>query len=191
MLEHNYSKFEPIETERLIIRPLSIDDLLPLHRIRSDKNINRYIERENEIDIKETKEFIQKIKELTENNTCIYWAIIFRNYNLLIGTICFWNFNFNIEEAEIGYELLPEFQGKGIMLEATNGVIDFGFEILKLKSISAFVSEKNIKSIALLEKFHFKIFPNNLSDKSEVGKLKEMIRFKLEEENYRRNFKIA
>jgi ribosomal-protein-alanine N-acetyltransferase len=187
MTEFNYSTLEPLETERLVLRQLLNSDLFQLYKIRSDESVNQFIDREIESDINETRDFIKKITELIQNNTSLYWAIVFRETNTLVGTICYWNFNYNKEDAEIGYELLPEYQGKGLMQEAIKRVINFGFEMLKLKSISAFVSEKNTKSIALLNKFQFEIVPNNLSDKTEGENLKEMIRFKLEAEYYRRN----
>lgn len=179
MSEFKFSRFQPLTTERLLIRPLSDSDLLQLHKIRSDATVNRYINRKNAADISETKEFIQKISELVQHDTCLYWAIAFKDQKALIGTICYWNFNYNKEEAEIGYELLPEFQGKSIMFEAVQCVIQFGFEMLKLKTISAFISENNTKSISLLNKFHFKKIHDNSTNANTIGNWMEKIRFSL------------
>jgi ribosomal-protein-alanine N-acetyltransferase len=60
-----------------------------------------------------------------------------------------------MEVAEIGYELLPEFQGKGIMQEAVAKIIEFCFQALKLKSLEACADMNNRPSIKLLEKFNF------------------------------------
>ena len=57
--------------------------------------------------------------------------------------------------AEIGYALLPGFQGKGIMQEAIEKVIEYGFISMKLKSIVADLKPANIKSIKLLERNGF------------------------------------
>jgi ribosomal-protein-alanine N-acetyltransferase len=184
MLVQNYSTFKSFTTDRLIIRTLLDTDLFELHALRSDESLNQYTDREIAMDLDETKEFIQKISELIKNNLCLYWVIVDKDQNKLIGTICYWNFNFNKEEAEIGYELLPEYQGKGIMQEAVQCLIHFGFEILKMKTISAFVSSKNIKSIALLNKFDFNIVPKNSSVKIVEGNLKDMIHYELLKEDY-------
>jgi ribosomal-protein-alanine N-acetyltransferase len=59
-------------------------------------------------------------------------------------------------KAEIGYELLPDFQGKGIMQEAASKVIKFGVQYIGLNSIEAYTHSKNEKSTRLLEKLNFK-----------------------------------
>lgn len=67
-----------------------------------------------------------------------------------------WNLNEEENKAEVGYELLPDFQGKGIAQEALSAVITFGFEVMKLKTIEAYTHKENLKSTKLLEKFNFK-----------------------------------
>jgi ribosomal-protein-alanine N-acetyltransferase len=73
----------------------------------------------------------------------------------LIGTICYWNLNYNEESAEIGYELMPDMQGKGIMQEAITAVIAWGFNEMKLETITAFPIGENERSVRLLEKNRF------------------------------------
>jgi ribosomal-protein-alanine N-acetyltransferase len=48
--------------------------------------------------------------------------------------------------AEIGYELLPSFQGKGIMHEAISEVIEFGFQEMQLQTIEAWSKIENFNS---------------------------------------------
>ena len=68
-----------------------------------------------------------------------------------------WNFSENYKTAEVGYDLNPIFQRKGIMSEALNSVINFGFIELNIDSIEAFTHIQNENSKMLLEKngFHF------------------------------------
>ena len=67
-------------------------------------------------------------------------------------------FNFGEDDgkAEIGFELMPEFQGKGIMLESCATVIDYGIQHIGLKVIEACTHINNQGSARLLEKLHFK-----------------------------------
>ena len=57
--------------------------------------------------------------------------------------------------AEIGFELLPENHGKGIMQEVIPRVVQFGVEEMKLETIEAELSPRNLKSVRLLEKNNF------------------------------------
>jgi ribosomal-protein-alanine N-acetyltransferase len=91
-----------------------------------------------------------------QKNDSIYWAITWNSNDKLIGTICLFDFSENHSKAEIGYELLPEFQGKGIMQEAISEVIQFGFQRVRLTSIEAFTHSENERSTRLLEKVNFK-----------------------------------
>ena len=103
--------------------------------------------------------FIQTINKNIQSNNSIYWAITLNGTDKLIGTICLFDFSDDNLKAEIGYELLPDFQGKGIMQEAITEVIDFGFEQMNLKTITAVPSGDNLQSRKLLEKNNFKIDP--------------------------------
>jgi ribosomal-protein-alanine N-acetyltransferase len=72
-----------------------------------------------------------------------------------MGTVCLWNFDPENEIVEIGYEMLPEFQGRGIMSEAIKAVTAYTFEEIKAKIITAFPSADNVNSVAILKKLNF------------------------------------
>jgi [ribosomal protein S5]-alanine N-acetyltransferase len=144
-----------IETARLVLRRLKMSDTEAIHAIRSNTEVNTFLDRPLSISTDEAASFIQKIENLVASNEGLYWAITLKDNGALIGTICYWNIDAEKDEAEIGYELLPYFQGKGIMQEALMSVIELGFDFLKLKNIIAFPRMDNIKSHKLLEKCHF------------------------------------
>ena len=86
----------------------------------------------------------------------IYWGLAPKTNDRIIGTICLWNLSRKERCAEIGYELHPDFQGQGLMQEAVEVVLAYGFEEMKLKNIEAYLHKKNINSIRLLERSKFK-----------------------------------
>jgi ribosomal-protein-alanine N-acetyltransferase len=61
--------------------------------------------------------FIKEINEANKNNESISWGITLKNNHAIVGTICLWNFSNDNKIAEIGYDLSPTFQRKGIMDE--------------------------------------------------------------------------
>ena len=105
-----------------------------------------------------------------------YWAICLTETDQLIGTICLWNFSEDRSRAEIGYELLPAFQGKGIMQEAVEAILAFGFEKLSLHGIEAIPTSDNKASIRLLEKNHF-VKASTFTEKNSQGEEVEMVIF--------------
>src|SRR5207249_3737224 len=124
-------------------RQLASSDVNEIFALRSDPNVNKYLDREPGKSIDDAKTFIQTINENTQRNDSIYWAITLSNTDKLIGTICLFDFSDDNLKAEIGYELLPDFQGKGIMQEAISKVIDFGIQHIGLNSIEAYTHSKN------------------------------------------------
>ncbi len=83
------------------------------------------------------------------------WVITLKDEPKLIGTIVYWNIVKEKDQAEIGYEMLPQYHGKGVMHEALLKVIDFGFNTLGLKTIVAEPKANNQPSVKLLEKCGF------------------------------------
>jgi ribosomal-protein-alanine N-acetyltransferase len=151
--------FDPVpslSTERLQLRQLNVQDDGDLFSLRSNELVNQYLNRPQTVSIEDAREFIRKIIKAVENKTSFYWAICLKNDPGLIGTICIWNIDEEQKKAEIGYELLPSFQGKGLMQEAIVNVIDFGFNQLELSTIEAWTVKDNASSIKLLERNGFK-----------------------------------
>lgn len=155
-METNFDPFPILTTERLSLRKLSVDDVDEIFFLRSDEKVNKYLDRPRATSIEDAHNFINKTNHAIENNECIDWAISFNDDSRLIGSICLWNFAIEENKAEVGYELLPDFQGQGIAQEALLAVITFGFEVMKLKTIEAYTHKENLQSTKLLEKYNFK-----------------------------------
>src|SRR5688572_8831428 len=156
MLTINFTPFPNLATNRLLLRKLFPEDDREIYRLRSDETVNYYLERTKAESLNDARDFIEKINAGVENNKTVYWAIIYKSENSLIGTICIYNINIEKAKAEIGYELLPSYQGKGLMQEALHEVLQYASSTLHLKSIEGFTHKQNESSIALLTKNEFK-----------------------------------
>ncbi|WP_214692756.1 GNAT family protein [Exiguobacterium sp. s160] len=82
------------------------------------------------------------------------FAVIYKG--VLAGTIGFNEIDRGIQCGTIGYWLGQEFQGNGIMSQALETIIEYGFRDLKLNKIEIRVATENVKSRALPERFGFK-----------------------------------
>lgn len=152
--------FPEIESKRLFLRNIEASDCKEILFLRSDKNVNKFIERPESRRTKNTSDAIKFIKELNENienSKSIAWGITLKNDSKIIGTICLWNFSQNNKNAEVGYDLNPQFQGKGIMNEALKSILEYGFDSLNLDFIEAYTHRANESSKKLLEKNKFKL----------------------------------
>jgi len=150
--------FPEIKTERLFLRKIEEIDCEIILFLRSNETINKFIERPEHRKTKNIADainFIEEINDAFENNKSISWGITLKNDSKIIGTICLWNFSQDRKTAEVGYDLNPKFQNKGIMSEALKMIIDFGFKELKFDKIEAFTHKENESSIKLLKKNRF------------------------------------
>jgi len=155
-LKNQKPQFPTLTTERLILRKLVKNDAGQLVKLRSNEQVNKYLDRQKTTTLDEALEFVNKIDLGIENNESYYWVISLTDDNKLIGTICLWNIDKANSMIEVGYELHPDFQGKGLMHEAFAKVVDYGFNILQFKTITAYLNSANERSIRLLEKNNFK-----------------------------------
>lgn len=165
MLNRNFAPFPILVTERLILRQLVTDDEKEIFTLRSDREINKYLDRKASKTIGDARNFINMINENIVKNDAVYWAITLKNKNTLAGTICLFGFSEENSKCEMGYELLTDFQGQGIMKEAVEKVIDYAFNTIKVEEIQAFPHRDNQRSIKLLEQFSFK----NLNEPDVTG----------------------
>ena len=116
--------FPEIKTERLTLRKIEVTDSDVILFLRSDKTINKFIDRPEDRKTKNISDAIKHIKKLNtdfENNKSISWGITLNNNTKIIGTICLWNFSEDYKTAEVGYDLNPTFQRKGIMSAEKGG----------------------------------------------------------------------
>lgn len=157
-------KFPLLQSSRLILRKIAEEDKDQIFLLRQDQHINRYIDRIPLNSEKEALAFITKVDAGIEHNKLIYWGLGLKENSDLIGTICLWNFSEDRTTAEIGYELLPKFQKKGLMTEALELVIEYSFMTLHLKNIKVYTHRDNERSVKLLERFNFTVQENSSED---------------------------
>jgi ribosomal-protein-alanine N-acetyltransferase len=147
--------FPIIETPRLILRDIQLKDAQRFFEIRSDQEVMRYMDREPFQFIEEAEEMIKASIEAYLQHTAVNWSITLKGSHEMVGYVSFLKWQREHFRAEVGYALLPVYQGKGIMSEALGAVIKYGFESMKLHRIEADVNPGNMASIKLLEKFGF------------------------------------
>lgn len=155
MLQFNFTPFPILETENLILRQISLDDDHEVFEIRSNPETMKFIPRPLAETIEDAQKFIGECNSSIEKNDLINWAIAKREDNKLIGMIGFFRLQPENFRGEIGYILNPNFHGKGIMKEATDEALKYGFEKLNFHSIEAVIDPRNNASERILQKTGF------------------------------------
>jgi len=155
MLKINFTPFPVLESERLIFRRVGPNDMAEIFQLRSDEKIMQFVPRPLVKNHEEALEHIRMIEEKIQENTGINWAICLKDETKMIGIIGFYRIKPEHFRAEIGYMLLPEFHGKGIVTEAISRLVPFGFDGLQLHSIEAIIDPENAASARVLEKNGF------------------------------------
>jgi Acetyltransferases, including N-acetylases of ribosomal proteins len=164
MIDFTFSHLPLLSTGNFSMRNLLPTDDHEIFALRSSEEINRYLDRPKANSIDDARNFIARITAGIANNESIFWVITPKNASEFLGTICLWKISREESKAEIGFELLPEHHGKGIMQEVIPEVIRFGFEQMKLDAIEAELSPRNLKSVKLLERNHFILKSESYND---------------------------
>ncbi len=144
-------------TERLILRPISIDDAEAIFHYRSDANTNKYqgwIPKR----IEDVQYFIKTrvSTNIDKNGTWFQFVITLKHSGELIGDIGLHFFDKENKQVEIGCTLNKDYHKKGYAGEAMNEVIKFIFDTLGKHRITASIDPGNLNSIKLFEKLNFR-----------------------------------
>jgi ribosomal-protein-alanine N-acetyltransferase len=155
MLEINFHPFKNLETERLLLRRVSQNDLAEIMELRGNPETMKYIPRPLVKTEEEALAHFKMIEDKIESNLGINWAITLKGNPKLIGIIGHYKIQPENHRCEIGYMILPQFNGQGIVTEAIKVVLEYGFEDLQMHSIEAVIDPENIASERVLQKNGF------------------------------------
>ena len=151
----SFLPFTDLESERLLLRQITPDDVQEVFELRSNPENMQYIPRPLVTSLEEALGHINMIQNKIENNEGINWAITLKPNNKLLGIIGHYRIKWEHFRSEIGYMLLPEAHGKGIATEAIQLIVTYGFEKMNMHSLEGIIDPENRGSARVLEKNGF------------------------------------
>jgi RimJ/RimL family protein N-acetyltransferase len=159
-----------IETARLIIKPLTYDQLVKYtacdNSLEEELNLNPS-SRTISAELKEALEETILLNVAYQSKNYLYstlWTAISKAENRMIGDLCIVGEPNEAGEIEIGYGTYDEFQGMGYMTEMVGGIIEWAKSQPLVKSIIASTEKSNVASHKVLHKNRFiKIFETDLA----------------------------
>ncbi|MCR4758126.1 MAG: GNAT family N-acetyltransferase, partial [Butyrivibrio sp.] len=144
-----------LETERLILRETTLEDVDEFYSLYKDPEMTQYMEGlfENPEDEKRyQKDYIDKVYGLMGFGI---WTVIRKEDKRIIGRAGFSVRN-GFDEIELGFLIGKEFQRKGYAFEACSAIMDYGKNILLFDKVQTLVKAENQVSIHICEKLGFK-----------------------------------
>jgi RimJ/RimL family protein N-acetyltransferase len=145
-----------LETERLLIRQITIEDKSEIFEYRCDKVINKYQGWIPET-IEDVEVFIDKIsKQINIPETWFQFVIVDKETKKIVGDLGIHFIDTANQQTEIGCTLNKDFQNKGFATEALKKVIEYLFNELNKHRITASIDPDNKYAIRLVERLGFR-----------------------------------
>lgn len=136
------TEFPILKTERLLLRQFIDNDLENVFKGLSHPNIIKYYGVSFQT-LEATKKQMTFFADLKKNETGIWWAVCSADNKTFYGAGGLSSLNKEHKKAEIGFWLISEFWGNGIMKEAIPLICNYGFNNLELHRIEGFVESEN------------------------------------------------
>ncbi|SCZ67919.1 GNAT family N-acetyltransferase [Thiohalomonas denitrificans] len=143
------------ETERMLIRPLSLDDVPALTGILSDPEVMKHSVR-GVCDEAATRKFVKWCLACYESHGVGPWALIDKESSAFIGFCGVGPERVgDAEEVNLGYRLARGYWGRGLATESTRAVLAHAFGIKEFESVVVIVEPEHVASLRVAEKAGF------------------------------------
>ena len=140
-----------IQTNRLLLRPISLDDADFIMNLINCPGFIRFIGDRN---VRTIDQAISYLQNILANPDITYWTIQIKNTQMPVGVVTWVKRDF-LPGPDLGYALLPEFEGNGYAFEASEAWL--AYQQKSHKTVLAICQADNAASIKLLLKLNFKL----------------------------------
>lgn len=112
-LQDLFSVFPVIESERLILRQLTLEDAADFFACQSDPDVFRYAGRSEETSLESARQMLNILFKRQQEQTMLSWAIVLKESQRLIGRLQMEEWSDENHRATVGYLLGKQYWGKG------------------------------------------------------------------------------
>lgn len=183
-IEDIYNDLPTLETERLKLRKITLDDAQDVFNYASEPDVSKFVPWEAHQSIEDSYHFINYILKQYEEAKLAPWAMEFKQNKKVIGTMDFVAWFPRHFRAEIGFILSKEYWGMGLVVEAATKVIQFGFEKMELNKIEASCMVENVQSQRVLQKLGMKLEGISREKYFIKGKFRDMANYSILKSEY-------
>lgn len=158
------------ESERLIIRPWTINDAQAYYDIYSDPEVKRYLEDTGGLleSIELAKKYIEHGITFEKKHGFYLWAVETKHTQTVVGNCGFLPIEKDVFEVEMSYHFAQKYWGQGYASEASKACLDYAQKHLNFKILMAYVHPENLPSIKILENLGFEYSGMDEGDKAYI-----------------------
>ena len=169
MLSSERMGLPALETDRLLLRPWSLDDIEGLYKVWADPQVRRYLWDDEVISRERAAATVRKCVASASEHGVGLWCLLPKPGDVLAG---FCGFRFIDESAaiELLYGLLPEYWGQGLATEAARAALQYGFEAGLFERVYGRTDVANVASVRVMERLGMKF-----ERESHIGALPTLI----------------
>ncbi len=141
-----------IETDRLVLRRLTVEDAPFILGLLNDPDWLRFIGDKGVRTLEDARDYIRTgpIESYARHGFGLF-LVSLKSDGAAIG-LCGLLKRDVLEDVDVGYAYLPQFRGRGFALEAAAGVLRFAKDTIGLSRVAAITNPDNERSIRVLEK---------------------------------------
>jgi len=180
-----FRKLPILETERIILRNIHLNDYSDIFEYASIEETSKYTTWYPHKSPSDSREFIKSQIFSQSLNKPVNWAMELKKNAKMIGTCGFMSFNDNSSSVEIGYVLSPFHQGKGYMTEAMKRIFEYTFIDLDINEIIAHCFVENHKSENVMVRLGMKSQGVKYKFRNIKGKLMDLKAYSLQKNEWK------
>lgn len=160
-----------LETERLILREITVDDAAFALDLLNQPSFIKYIGDRGVRDLDQSRDFIEnRYRKSYRDHGYGLYVVESKNVGVPIG-FCGFVRRIELPAPDIGFAFLPQYERKGYGFESAGAILRYGVEKLNFEVVLAITSQDNESSGKLLEKLGFNYYRLISMPNGEVLKL--------------------
>lgn len=151
-LEATLRELPTLETERLVLRKLRMDDAAGVFSYASDPEITKHTAWPPHRTLADSEAYLDMALGLYEGGNEALWGVVLKEEDRVVGTCGLYDIDLRHRTAALGYVLALRLRGRGFMPEAMRAVLGWGFGPLALQRIQGVCRVDNAPSTRVMEK---------------------------------------
>ena len=171
--------FEPIETERLVLRRSTVDDAQAIAAYRADPEVARY-QCWDRVDLESVRTSMSEMAGRDPGEPgWVQFSVEERDGGAFVGDVGLSPDDEEPGVIKVGYTMAPAVQGRGYATEAIAALFDYAFDTLEADTVIAYASAENRPSHRVAEKVGLRLV-RRFEGRSEDGTTWRGVRFQLD-----------